>query len=197
MAPRDRSIGWVCAPTYDLAEKVFREIAIIVAEHLRHRIVTLREHDHKIVLRNLGGGLSEIRGKSSDNPVSLLGEGLDWLIIDEAARLKPQIWESYLSQRLLDKRGWALMISTPRGKGWFFDAWRRGQGLIATPRPGWNLPLGSPFLDKPDRARRDRLPSACSGRRRQRVHDRAPSSARPGLHHGRVHPPVGRGVPPA
>lgn len=161
MAPRARSCGWVVAPTYDLAEKVFREIGIICAEHLRHFIVSLREHDHLIVLRNLAGGVSEIRGKSADNPVSLLGEGLDWLIIDEAARLKPLIWESHLSQRLLDKKGWALMISTPRGKGWFYDAWRRGQGANRDPDfESWNqASWSSPFLDGAKiEAERDRLP---------------------------------------
>lgn len=139
MLPSKRSMGWVCAPTYDLAEKVFREIFIVCAEKFKHRIVTAKEHDRRLVLRNMGGGVSEIRGKSADNPVSLLGEGLDWLIIDEAARLKSTIWEAYLSQRLLDKKGWALMISTPRGKGWFFDAWRRGQGRDSD-FESWNLP---------------------------------------------------------
>ena len=45
---------------------------------LLHRIVTMKEHERRIVLRNLGGGLSEIRGKSADNVISLLGEGLDY-----------------------------------------------------------------------------------------------------------------------
>src|SRR5262245_57579200 len=114
MQPAERSMGWVVAPTYDLADKVFREIVIIAAEKLRHRIETLKEHEKRLVLRNMGGGLSEIRGKSSDNPVSLLGEGLDFVIVDEAARMKPQIWENHLSQRLIDKQGWALLISTPK-----------------------------------------------------------------------------------
>jgi hypothetical protein len=159
MIPNDRSVGWVVAPTYDLAERVFREIVVTAAEHLRDRIVSLKEHDHRLVLRNLGGGLSEIRGKSADNPVSLLGEGLDWLVIDEAARLKPLIWESHLTQRLLDRNGWALMISTPRGKGWFYDAWRRGQGNDPA-FESWNMPSwSSPFLDREMiDAERDRLP---------------------------------------
>ena len=76
-------------------------------------MVTMKENERRLVLRNLAGGFSEIRGKSADNPVSLLGEGLDWLIVDEAARLKPAIWEGHLSQRLIDKKGWALLISTP------------------------------------------------------------------------------------
>ncbi len=160
MMPAGRSCGWVCAPTYDLADRVFREIVVLTAEHLRHRIVTLKEHDRRLVLRNLGGGLSEIRGKSADNPVSLLGEGLDWLVIDEAARLRPHIWESHLSQRLIDKHGWALMISTPRGKGWFFDQWRRGQPGSDPDYQSWNLPswtnplLNAVLIEQ----ERDRLP---------------------------------------
>ncbi len=147
MMPSKRSVGWVVGPTYDLCDRVFREIVVLVAEHLRHRIVSLKEHDRRLVLRNLGGGLSEIRGKSADNPVSLLGEGLDWLVIDEAARLRPHIWESHLTQRLIDRKGWALMISTPRGKGWFYEAWKRGQG--ADPEyQSWNLPSWTnPMLD--------------------------------------------------
>src|SRR5262245_10578336 len=142
MEPKDRSMGWVVAPTYDLADKVYREIVLIAASHLRHRIVTLKENERKLVLSNMAGGQSEIRAKSADNPISLLGEGLDWVIVDEAARLKAQIWEGHLSQRLIDKKGWALMISTPRGKGWFFDLYRRGQGQDPS-YESWNYPSRS------------------------------------------------------
>ena len=149
MEPRERSFGWVVAPTYDLCEKVFREIVMIVGEHLRHRIVTLKSAEKRIVLRNMAGGLSEIRGKSADNPVSLLGEGLDWLIVDEAARLKPAIWQSHLSQRLIDRKGWALLISTPKGKGWFYDLFRRGQDQDDPDHESWNNPSATnPHLDE-------------------------------------------------
>ena len=159
MRPAKRSVGWVVAPTYDLSNKVFREIVILAGERLRHRIVKLSEHDLRLVVRNLGGGVSEMRGKSADNPVSLLGEGLDWVIVDEAARLKPDVWSSHLSQRLLDKRGWALLISTPKGKGWFFDAWRRGlghdEGYESWNAPSWENPhLAKEAID----AERERLP---------------------------------------
>ncbi len=148
MEPKDRSIGWIAAATYDLCDKIFREIVILTAEHLRHRIITLKEGERRLVLRNMAGGVSEIRGKSADNPVSLLGEGLDWVIADEASRLKPSIWEGFLSQRLIDKRGWALLISTPRGKGWFYDAYRRGQG-IDPDYESWNHPSWTnPYLNR-------------------------------------------------
>jgi hypothetical protein len=160
LEPRERSVGWVVAPTYDLADKVYREVTYIAARDLRHRIKTLRESDRKLVLTNMAGGMSEIRAKSADNPVSLLGEGLDYVIVDEAARLKPSIWEGHLSQRLLDKKGWALLISTPRGKGWFFDAWRRGQNGKDPDYESWNYPSRSnPHLDEAlIEAERARLP---------------------------------------
>src|SRR3989454_10331227 len=61
MAPKERSVGWVVAPTYDLSDKVFREIALLVTRHLRHRIVTMRDHEKLLLLRNMAGGISEIR----------------------------------------------------------------------------------------------------------------------------------------
>ncbi len=148
MAPCDRSVGWVAAPTYDLANKVFREIILHANQYLRHRVIRYAESSGLLELRNMAGGTSEIRAKSADNPVSLLGEGLDWLIVDEASRLKPDIWQSHLSQRLIDKKGWALLISTPKGKGYFFDLYRQGQGLNPAFR-SWNNPSWTnPYLDR-------------------------------------------------
>jgi hypothetical protein len=160
LEPRKRSMGWCVGPTLELADKVFREIVIIVAEHLKHRLVTLKQHEKRLVLQNLGGGFSEVRGKTADNPVGLLGEGLDWLIVDECARMKPAIWQSYLSQRLIDKDGWALLISTPKGKGWFYDMWRRGQNGRDPHYESWNAPSWqNPHLKRElIAAERERLP---------------------------------------
>ena len=143
MEPRDRSMGWVVAPTYDLADKIYREVVLIAQTRLRHRVLEMREADRRLVLLNLAGGRSEIKAKTADNPVSLLGEGLDWLVVDEAARLKPSIFESYLLQRLIDRDGWALIISTPRGRGWFFEAFQRGQHRRDPDFESWNMPSWS------------------------------------------------------
>ena len=148
MLPCERSVGWVVAPTYELTDRVFQEVLRIVRRHLAHRIKELRERERVLVLYNMEGGLSEIRGKSADSEVSLLGEGLDWVIVDEASRLKPSIWQSHLSQRLVDKKGWALLIATPHGKGWFYDMYRRGQGKDPDYR-SWNQPSWkNPSLDR-------------------------------------------------
>ncbi|MDI6756427.1 MAG: hypothetical protein QME32_00225 [Endomicrobiia bacterium] len=122
----DRSFGWVVAPTYTLAEKVFREILFIARRNLGKGIVEASDSKMKLRFRNLGGYISEIHGKTAENPDNLLGEGLDWLIVDEAARVKRTVWEAYLSQRLIDKNGWALLDSTPKGKNWFHEIYLRG-----------------------------------------------------------------------
>ena len=142
------SIGWVVGPTYDLADRVFLEIRLRALEHLRHRIVAVKEAERRIQLRNLAGGISEIRAKSADSEVSLLGEGLNWVILDEASRLKPRIWQEHISQRLIDKKGWALLISTPKGKGYYYDLFRRGRGSDPDWR-SWNCPSWTnPLLDR-------------------------------------------------
>ena len=157
MAPAERSVGWVAAPTYDLATRVFREVFLNAQTHLRHYIVRARESAGLLVLRNMAGGVSEIRTKSADRPVSLLGEGLDWVIVDEASRLKPSIWQEHLSQRLIDKDGWALLISTPNGKGYFHELYQRGQGRDSGFRswnyPSWTNPLLDPKRIEDERKR--------------------------------------------
>lgn len=159
LEPKDRSIGWIVAPTYDLADRVFREIQVVALEKLQHRVITMRPHERRLVVRNMSGGTSEIRAKTADNPVSLLGEGLDFVIVDEAARLKPGIWESHITQRLIDKQGWALLISTPKGKNYFYDLYLRGQGKDAD-YESWNRPSWTnPYLDREAiDAERARLP---------------------------------------
>jgi hypothetical protein len=76
--------------------------------------------------------------------VSLLGEGLDWLVLDEAAQVRPDIWDRYLLARLLDKRGRGVVITTPKGKGWVYSAYQRGQrgelGYASWNSPTWDNP---------------------------------------------------------
>jgi hypothetical protein len=159
MSPHERSIGWAVSGTYELADKIFREIELLAMVHLRHRIISLKENERRLIIRNMAGGISEVRAKTADNPISLLGEGLDWVIVDEASRLKPSIWQSHLSQRLIDRRGWALLISTPKGKGWFYDIFLKGRGQDPDYK-SWNYPSWTnPLLDAAlIEAERGRLP---------------------------------------
>lgn len=143
MIPDSR--GWIVAPNYELAKKVFREIFVLMHKHFSFLIKSSSEHNQQIVLRNG----SEIVGKSADNPVSLLGEGLNFLIIDEAASIKQEVWEEYLRPTLSDRGGWALFISTPKGKNWFYEEFVRGQDPLIKDFESWNfLTSDNPYIPK-------------------------------------------------
>lgn len=156
LEPREESIGWIVAPTFDLAERTYRRIEGTFTDHFKHRIVESRPRERLLIVRNLGGGISTLRAKSADNAGSLLGEGLDWVILDEAARLRDDVWPSYISQRLVDKRGWALILSTPAGPNWFFRLIRQAKGDLdyaVWQQPSSTNPAIDPDLIKEERRR--------------------------------------------
>lgn len=116
---------WIVAPVYDLTDKVFREVWDSLI--LKQGLPTERKSDRERIIKFVWGATLE--GKSAENPDSLLGEGLDLLVIDEAAKIKREIWEKYLRPTLTDRQGAALFISTPEGYNWFHQIYLRGQDL--------------------------------------------------------------------
>ncbi len=143
LEPRDReSLGWVVGPDHAVSDRILRQAHGVLEKHVPRRIIDYRHHALRV--RNLAYRVAVAEGRSAENPASLLGEGLDWLVIDEAARLKNEVWDEHLSQRLVERRGWALILSTPRGRGWFYDAYQRGQGSD----PGYQSWTG-PTWDNP------------------------------------------------
>jgi hypothetical protein len=69
-------------------------------------------------------GSAESSGKDSS---ALTGEGVDYLVVDEAALIAEMVWYQHLRPTLSDTGGRALFISTPRGRNWFWKMWKRGQ----------------------------------------------------------------------
>lgn len=126
---------WIVAPTYSLAEKAFREVYRDFMFYHHEKIEKASESEMKIKLKNF----TIIECKSADNPESLLGEGLDGMIIDEAARIKDDIWHQYLRPTLADKQGWLLAISTPRGSNWFSRGYYDGQSKNDKFIESWNF----------------------------------------------------------
>jgi len=117
------SLGWVVGPTYDLASIVFREI---MYGWLKARPDFVEDYSETRGYMRLING-AECYAKSADNPASLLGRGLDWLIPDECALMQERVWQEFLQARLIEKKGWAMFTSTPKGKGWFYQLFLRGK----------------------------------------------------------------------
>lgn len=87
------------------------------------------------------GGVIEFR--SAEDTGGLVGEGLRWLIVDEAARVPELTWQSDLEPTLATHEAPALLISTPRGKNWFYQAWLKGQDGDNAGYASWQLPSNS------------------------------------------------------
>ena len=81
---------------------------------------------------------SWIECKTADNPVSLIGEEVDLLIIDEAARLAPMTYDRELAATTMTRNGRTIFISTPRGMNWFYNKYKQ----VGAAEDGfvWNAP---------------------------------------------------------
>ena len=121
--------GWIVAPQYKLGEKEFRYlwddlvIKLGLGPVIKKKAYNMRTGEMYI---EMPWG-SRVDVMSGEHPDGLVGEGLDWVIFSEAAKLHPTIWEKYVSPSLADRQGRAIFPSTPEGFNWYYDLYRRGQ----------------------------------------------------------------------
>ena len=136
--------AWWVAPTYTIARVGWRDIL----ESARSFPEVI---EPEISLVNMevkfpGGGSIAVR--SADTPHRLRGEGLDFLVMDEAAFVKPDVWHQVLRPTLTERKGGALFISTPMGmNNWFYELWE-----FAENKEDWErfqyATYDNPFIDK-------------------------------------------------
>jgi PBSX family phage terminase large subunit len=139
--------GWVVSKNYELASKVFRLIYRSLVIKSRFKPVSKKDIDSNAHIEFEGG--SVVEAKSADSPDSLIGEGLDWIVFDEAAACKAVIWEQYLRPTLTDREGIAIFITTPRGYNWIYDLFKRGQSEDFPTWASWRSPSkDNPFLEE-------------------------------------------------
>ena len=138
---------WIVGPTLDLADKVMREVKMDILAKLRLPIATKKEVNGALYYLKLAGLNSEIWVKSADRPESCVGEGVDILVLEEAAKIRKIVWEQYLRPTLADRQGWALFTTTPEGYNWIYDLWQRGRSDEFPDWDSWQHPSWeSPFF---------------------------------------------------
>jgi hypothetical protein len=69
---------------------------------------------------------SKIMFRSAERADGLRGHTLDYLICDEAAFMKTEVWDTVLKPTILVKGKKVLFISTPRGKNFLYSLSQRG-----------------------------------------------------------------------
>lgn len=70
---------------------------------------------------------STITLRSSENYDALRGAKYNFIVLDECADMKPDVWFSVLRPTLSDTGGHALFISSPKGRNWFYDLYCEGE----------------------------------------------------------------------
>ena len=78
----------------------------------------------------------ELNFRSAEVPDNLRGDGIDLLILDEAAFHSSQVW-TVLRPALTDKKGDVIFISTPNGHNWFYELFQRGNRDNPARNPRW------------------------------------------------------------
>lgn len=107
---------WYIAPTYKMAKDlVWEELKEAIPADM---IASKNEAELSITLKGYG---SKITLKGADNPDSLRGKGLDFVVFDEAADIESETWFKVIYPALTDRKGHALFIGTPKGYNWFYD----------------------------------------------------------------------------
>ncbi len=137
----DKDVFYV-APTFQQAKDILWSILkdvgqnVIKSTHENTATVTL-VNDRKIYL------------KGSDRPDTLRGVGLAYVVMDEYASMKPEVWEMILRPTLADVKGGALFIGTPAGKNHFHKLWLEAQ--LPENAEDWEsyqfVSTDNPFLD--------------------------------------------------
>lgn len=115
--------AWI-APTYKNTRPMWRWALQITAPAVQSRKMNVNKAD-RVITTNRGGELAIYSG---DNIDSIRGEAFNLVILDEAAKLSEGDWTDAIMPTLADYDGDAVLISTPRGRNWFYNEYMRAIG---------------------------------------------------------------------
>jgi len=113
----------VLCPVAELSERIFRQVRTSLCRQLAFRPERLYDTGQRRELVMPWG--SSLVCRSAAGEESVLGEGFDLALLDEAARLPPQVWEAVVEPALADRNGAAVFLSSPLAFGWFSGLWAR------------------------------------------------------------------------
>jgi hypothetical protein len=152
-AARPKRLVWYVAPTYQMARGILWEDlkASIPRAWIR------KVNETRMMIQLMNSSIIELKG--ADNPDSLRGVGLHFVVIDEAQDIKAETWEMILQPTLATTNGRALFIGTPKAFNWLYDKFMEGQKgdmvpdargrMVRNDWKSWQFPtITSPFIPR-------------------------------------------------
>jgi hypothetical protein len=148
IAPGPAARAWVVGPRFEVVDMLIELLLAQLRGGLAHRLLEVDRRARRLVIRNLTGNDVIVEGRCTANVASMLGEAVDFLLIDEAGRVADQAWEGALSQRLIERNGSGLVVGTPRREhSWFHGLYLLGQGSNPDVE-SWSAPtIVNPAID--------------------------------------------------
>jgi hypothetical protein len=147
--------AWI-VPEYKNGRALWRYAANLCAPLVQARIMNVSKSE-RVITTNAGGFFGIY---SADNIDSVRSEWFHLVVGDEAARISEDGWNDAVRPTLADADGDEFLISTPKGKNWFYTEWVRGQaeenGYMSWTAPSSANPI--PNIRKAYELARTRVP---------------------------------------
>lgn len=136
--------GWIIGPEYPDAEKEFRIVydtfKKLGIDTISSKFLNNTENGNMHIQTNWG---FDLQCRSARHPESLVGEGLDFVLLAEAGRHRRRTFTEYVRPALSDKRGISIMSGVPEDaseNSLLYWGYHRGQDPKMQQWQSWQLP---------------------------------------------------------
>ena len=136
--------GWIIGPNYTDCEKEFRVVydtfKTLGMDMVSSKFLKNVDNGNMHIATNWG---FDLECRSAAHPDSLVGEGLDFVVMAEAGRLHRKTFTEYVRPALSDKRGWSLTTGVPElatDTSLLYWGFKRGLQWETKPWRSWRMP---------------------------------------------------------
>ena len=113
----DRGHVFYVAPTQGQARDIMWQTLL----ELGHPVIA-GSHINNLQIKLVNGATISLKG--ADRPETMRGVSLKFLVMDEYADMKPEVFEQILRPALADQKGGAMFIGTPMGRNHFYELYK-------------------------------------------------------------------------
>ena len=137
----ERGHVFYVAPTQGQA----RDIMWSTLLELGHGVIK-GAHINNLQITLINGATISLKG--GDRPETMRGVSLKFLVLDEYADIKPDVWEQILRPALADQKGHAMFIGTPMGRNHFYELFKYAEMGDDETYKAWHFTsYDNPLLD--------------------------------------------------
>jgi len=137
----DKGHVFYVAPTQGQARDIMWQTLL----ELGHGVIT-NAHINNLQIKLINGATISLKG--GDRPETMRGVSLKFLVLDEYADIKPDVWEQILRPALADQKGSAMFIGTPMGRNHFYELFKYAEMGDDETYKAWHFTsYDNPLLD--------------------------------------------------